>query len=198
VRGLVVCEPPSRSLHAFSGGLQLEQLPSPPLRMLTRGSALPAVVQQAPLEAAERERPEAVGGGTAPGEGRIRHPPDNGPVAGCGGASNSDVVADVSVAAAAAATALPPAVPLTMDNMLLRGCMLKNSGYVLGLAVYCGPQTRIQMNAVRPPLKVSNLRSLRRTRTAQEVLFPNIVIFSFIYLFIIVFIDYCHWFQRLQ
>ncbi|KDD71842.1 hypothetical protein H632_c4305p0, partial [Helicosporidium sp. ATCC 50920] len=40
--------------------------------------------------------------------------------------------------------------------MLLRGCMLKNSNYVVGLVVYTGAETRIQMNAARTPNKVGS------------------------------------------
>ena len=46
-----------------------------------------------------------------------------------------------------------------MNEMLLRGCMLKNSGYVMGLVVYTGRETRIQMNAAKTPLKVGAFRS---------------------------------------
>lgn len=45
-------------------------------------------------------------------------------------------------------------VPVTMNEMLLRGCMLKNSGFITGLVVYTGKETRIQMNAAKTPLKV--------------------------------------------
>lgn len=41
-----------------------------------------------------------------------------------------------------------------MNEMLLRGCMLKNSNYVLGLVVYTGRESRIQMNAAKTPNKV--------------------------------------------
>ena len=44
--------------------------------------------------------------------------------------------------------------PVTTNEMLLRGCMLKNSNYVLGLVVYTGKESRIQMNAAKTPNKV--------------------------------------------
>lgn len=47
-------------------------------------------------------------------------------------------------------------VPITMNQMLLRGCMLKNSHFVLGLVVYSGPETRIQMNSAAAPLKIGS------------------------------------------
>ena len=43
---------------------------------------------------------------------------------------------------------------MTMNEMLLRGCMLKNSNYIAGLVVYTGKEARIQMNAAKTPLKV--------------------------------------------
>ena len=46
------------------------------------------------------------------------------------------------------------ALPVTMNEMLLRGCMLKNSNYVLGMVVYTGRESRIQMNAAATPNKV--------------------------------------------
>lgn len=57
---------------------------------------------------------------------------------------------------AAVAGDAPPVVevPVTMNEMLLRGCMLKNSGFVTGLVVYTGRETRIQMNAAKTPLKI--------------------------------------------
>lgn len=45
-------------------------------------------------------------------------------------------------------------VPVTINELLLRGCTLKNSGRVHGLVVYTGPESRIQMNAASPPRKV--------------------------------------------
>ena len=40
-----------------------------------------------------------------------------------------------------------------MNEVLLRGCTIKNSGAVHGLVIYTGPESRIQMNAARPPKK---------------------------------------------
>ena len=47
-------------------------------------------------------------------------------------------------------------IPITMSEMLLRGTLLKNSNYVIGLVVYTGKETRIQKNAARVPLKVGS------------------------------------------
>ncbi len=44
--------------------------------------------------------------------------------------------------------------PVTINEILLRGCTLKNSGRAYGVVVYTGPESRIQMNAAEPPRKV--------------------------------------------
>ena len=44
-------------------------------------------------------------------------------------------------------------VPVTINELLLRGCTLKNSGFILGLVIYTGAETRIQMNSTAPPRK---------------------------------------------
>ncbi len=57
--------------------------------------------------------------------------------------------------------------PVTMNEVLLRGTTIKNSGNVHGLVIYTGPESRIQMNAARPPKKTGVLRAtllgMRRT-----------------------------------
>jgi magnesium-transporting ATPase (P-type) len=47
--------------------------------------------------------------------------------------------------------ALTLLVPATQE-VLLRGCKLKNSSFVVGVALYTGPETRIHQNASRPSL----------------------------------------------
>jgi len=44
-------------------------------------------------------------------------------------------------------------VPVSINELLLRGCTLKNSGFIAGLVVYTGAETRIQMNSTAPPRK---------------------------------------------
>ncbi|KAL3132559.1 hypothetical protein ABBQ32_009098 [Trebouxia sp. C0010 RCD-2024] len=48
------------------------------------------------------------------------------------------------------------AVPVTMNEMLLRGCTLKNTGHILGLAIYTGNETRIQKNSAKTPNKIGS------------------------------------------
>lgn len=44
--------------------------------------------------------------------------------------------------------------------MLLRGCYLRNTSYCVGIAVHLGKESKIMMNAKKPPRKVSNLMRL--------------------------------------
>jgi phospholipid-translocating ATPase len=41
--------------------------------------------------------------------------------------------------------------------MLLRGCKLKNTDWVVGLIIYTGEETAIMMNGSRPFTKISNI-----------------------------------------
>lgn len=51
--------------------------------------------------------------------------------------------------------------PITIDNLLLRGCNLRNTEWVLGVVVYTGHDTKIMMNAGITPSK--------RARIAREL-----------------------------
>ena len=44
--------------------------------------------------------------------------------------------------------------PVTINEMLLRGCTLKNSKSIIGAVVYTGAESRIQKNAAKTPHKV--------------------------------------------
>ncbi|KAI1088896.1 phospholipid-translocating P-type ATPase [Rostrohypoxylon terebratum] len=56
--------------------------------------------------------------------------------------------------------------PITIDNMLLRGCNLRNTEWVLGIVMFTGHDTKIMMNAGITPSK--------RARIARELNF-NVV-----------------------
>lgn len=64
--------------------------------------------------------------------------------------------------------------PITMNQMLLRGCMLKNSYSVLGLVVYTGKDTRIQMNSASAPLKIGSFDHFLNMQVCQ----PCVPLFS--------------------
>jgi len=47
--------------------------------------------------------------------------------------------------------------PMTIKNLLLRGCFIRNTKYTYGIVVYTGMQTKILKNLKKPPHKVSNV-----------------------------------------
>lgn len=49
-------------------------------------------------------------------------------------------------------------VNVNAKQLLLRGCKLRNTEYCYGVAVYMGPESKIMMNAKKPPQKVSNVQ----------------------------------------
>lgn len=51
-------------------------------------------------------------------------------------------------------------VPYTNDNVLLRGMSLRNTESVLGIVVYTGHETKIQMNTTKAQYKVSKMMKL--------------------------------------
>lgn len=56
--------------------------------------------------------------------------------------------------------------PVTMNEVLLRGCLVKNTGCVFGLVVYTGDDTRIQQNAAKTPFKVGAYDTLLNLQIA--------------------------------
>lgn len=48
-------------------------------------------------------------------------------------------------------------VPLTTEQMLLRGSSLRNTEYIYGLVVFTGHDTKIMMNSVGSKAKMSKL-----------------------------------------
>mmetsp|Transcript_48061 Transcript_48061/g.93881 ORF Transcript_48061/g.93881 Transcript_48061/m.93881 type:complete len:1668 (+) Transcript_48061:47-5050(+) len=61
------------------------------------------------------------------------------------------------------------AVPLDADNLLLRGAALRNTRWALGVAAYCGVDTRLVRNSHPTPSKMSRLDNLIN-RTILNVL----------------------------
>jgi magnesium-transporting ATPase (P-type) len=48
-------------------------------------------------------------------------------------------------------------------QLLLRGCTLRNTEFCIGFAVYMGPESKIMMNAKKPPTKISNVQKKMNT-----------------------------------
>lgn len=67
------------------------------------------------------------------------------------------------------------AVPLSNENLLLRGCQIRNTQFVIGVIVYTGDHTKIIMNSGKTPSKRSRI---------EKQMNPQIIL-SFILLFVI-------------
>ena len=61
--------------------------------------------------------------------------------------------------------------PIAMSQMLLRGCLLKNSNFIYGLVVYTGRETRIQMNSAAAPLKIGSFDHFLNMQVAILICF---------------------------
>jgi phospholipid-translocating ATPase len=46
----------------------------------------------------------------------------------------------------------------SLKTLLLRGCTLRNTEFAIGITVYTGPESKIMMNAKKPPTKISNVQ----------------------------------------
>ncbi|KAL2967840.1 hypothetical protein AAZX31_16G196200 [Glycine max] len=55
--------------------------------------------------------------------------------------------------------------PLNQSNIVLRGCMLKNTNWIVGVVVYAGQQTKAMLNSAASPSKRSKLESYMNRET---------------------------------
>jgi len=51
-------------------------------------------------------------------------------------------------------------IPQSIENFMLRGCIIRNSEYVIGSVVFTGMETKIMQNTAEPRYKFSNLELL--------------------------------------
>ncbi|XP_014516837.1 phospholipid-transporting ATPase 1 [Vigna radiata var. radiata] len=56
-------------------------------------------------------------------------------------------------------------IPLNQSNIVLRGCMLKNTDWIIGVVVYAGQQTKAMLNSAASPSKRSKLESYMNRET---------------------------------
>lgn len=77
--------------------------------------------------------------------------------------------------------------PITINNMLLRGCSLRNTEWVLGVVIFTGPESKIMLNSGITPTK--------RAQLARDL--NGNVIYNFVILFLMCFvmgvINGCAW-----
>uniref|UniRef100_A0A2A4JL18 Uncharacterized protein n=1 Tax=Heliothis virescens TaxID=7102 RepID=A0A2A4JL18_HELVI len=67
-------------------------------------------------------------------------------------------------------------IPLGLDQMLLRGSMLRNTNYIYGVVVYTGHETKLMKNSTKAPLKRSSID--RQTNTHILMLFMILLTLS--------------------
>ncbi|KAF7459007.1 P-type ATPase [Cryptosporidium felis] len=63
--------------------------------------------------------------------------------------------------------------PVTLDNIVLRGCILRSTEWAIGCIVYAGHESKIQMNSLKPAKKMSNVDKF----TNKMVLVVLIILF---------------------
>ncbi|GBP72846.1 Phospholipid-transporting ATPase IB [Eumeta japonica] len=69
-------------------------------------------------------------------------------------------------------------IPLGLDQMLLRGAMLRNTAWICGVVVYTGHETKLMKNSTKAPLKRSSID--KQTNTQILMLFLILLALSLI------------------
>ncbi|KAI9179413.1 hypothetical protein H9P43_004733 [Blastocladiella emersonii ATCC 22665] len=85
---------------------------------------------------------------------------------------------DPGTPAAAAAAAyqdmvrvpLPAKIAVTINGVLLRGCVLRNTAWVIGVIVYTGPETKLRLNSGETPSKRSIIEKLMNPQIVINLL----------------------------
>jgi phospholipid-translocating ATPase len=47
--------------------------------------------------------------------------------------------------------------PFGLNQLFLRGCILKNTDWIYGIVVYTGPESKVMLNSKATPSKMSNV-----------------------------------------
>ena len=76
----------------------------------------------------------------------------------------------------------------TMDNMMLKGTILKNTEFIYGIVVYAGHQTKIMKNSYKPEPKVSKM-----IKTMDKLLYS---LFAFTLILCLIFAFLCNKFEE--
>ncbi|KAJ3065340.1 hypothetical protein HDU98_011284 [Podochytrium sp. JEL0797] len=66
-------------------------------------------------------------------------------------------------------------VPLTINSILLRGCILRNTEWVVGLVLFTGKDTKICLNSGGTPSKQSKIEKTMNPQVTSLIAFQNIV-----------------------
>jgi phospholipid-transporting ATPase len=73
---------------------------------------------------------------------------------------------------------------LTMNQLLLRGCIIKNTDYIYGLVIYTGRETKIMLNSKPPTHKTSNVLKRMNTLLYSVFVFQCVICLLYAGLFI--------------
>ena len=69
--------------------------------------------------------------------------------------------------------------PLSMKQLLLRGCVLKNTDWVYGVVIYTGVESKIVMNSKKAPTKSSNIQKSMNKILASVFFLQILICFIF-------------------
>jgi phospholipid-translocating P-type ATPase (flippase) len=64
---------------------------------------------------------------------------------------------------------------VNIKQLLLKGSILRNTEYIIGLVVYCGHNTKIMKNAKKPPIKMSNVMKIMNKLLLSVFLFQILI-----------------------
>lgn len=70
-----------------------------------------------------------------------------------------------------------PIIPLAANNIILRGCELKNTSWVIGVVVYAGRETKVMLNSAGAQSKRSRLEHYMNRETGWLAVFLIIICF---------------------
>lgn len=84
----------------------------------------------------------------------------------------------------------PKGTPIDNNNILLRGCTLKNTKWMLGVIVFTGNETKLMINSKTPPHKRSNVE--RRVNRYLIIVFTMLFFTAFISAIISIAYSYTH------
>ena len=69
--------------------------------------------------------------------------------------------------------------PMTMKQLLLRGCVLKNTEWLIGVVIYTGKEAKIVLNSKKAPTKFSNIQRTMNWILGSVFLLQIIICFIF-------------------
>ena len=69
--------------------------------------------------------------------------------------------------------------PCSIENLLLRGCVLRNTEWIQAVVVYVGMETKIMMNSKKVRPKVSNIMKIMNKLLYSLFVFQLVIVFLF-------------------